>query len=464
VGGENEKELGRARRVMGSEWVVKIKKRALTRARAIELDFTNGEDEEETMCPVCHEIYENNGRILKCGHEVCADCLEDMSHSAIVHDGIFGFGDERQNNLVEKEFEDAAAKGFRPCPVCKKMNDISPNAIFLSGAFEPTPEEFRAFTRSEKERSRPARDKKPLLSVPSKSTSKVAQPRPPPPRDIVELSSDEDMPDFSQILAGSKKEEKPRRSTALFEDSSDDDSKSDVVKPEKSIVPSSSSQKGKQTVSNKETKKPSQNTVATWRRGDDDMEPSAKMLALIELLRVAEHAGDKTIVYSQWTSMLDLVESLFIRYGIQSLRYDGKMRTEARETALVAFRRIGGPRVILISIKCGGVGLNLTSANRVINMDLSWNYAAESQAYDRVHRLGQEKDVFVKRLVVENTIEERMLRLQDVKKGLADAALGEGTGVKLNKLSVREIKALFGMTPPQRQASASQQPENDGDE
>ena len=100
-------------------------------------------------------------------------------------------------------------------------------------------------------------------------------------------------------------------------------------------------------------------------------------------------------------------------------------------------------------------------------MDLSWNFAAESQAYDRVHRLGQEKDVFVKRLVVENTIEERMLRLQDVKMGarsfpfsirrfekqkfdgtcarllgLADAALGEGRGVKLHKLSVREIKAV----------------------
>jgi hypothetical protein len=94
-------------------------------------------------------------------------------------------------------------------------------------------------------------------------------------------------------------------------------------------------------------------------------------------------------------------------------------------------------------------------------MDLSWNFAAESQAYDRVHRLGQEKDVFVKRLVVEDTIEERMLRLQDIKlgtcilsfhsidiktrtsfPGLADAALGEGTGVKLHKLSVREIKAV----------------------
>lgn len=133
--------------------------------------------------------------------------------------------------------------------------------------------------------------------------------------------------------------------------------------------------------------------------------------------------------------MLDLLETLLARYGIQNLRYDGKMRSEAREAALANFRRTGGPKVILISTKCGGVGLNLTCANRVVkcvcfhslktaalidvndSMDLSWNFAAESQAYDRVHRLGQEKDVFVKRLVVEETIEERMLRLQDVKMG-----------------------------------------------
>ena len=74
------------------------------------------------------------------------------------------------------------------------------------------------------------------------------------------------------------------------------------MKPENSAVPPSSSQKGKQPVSNKESKKPSQHTVATWRRGDNDMEPSAKMLALVEQLRVAENAGDKTIVYSQCLS------------------------------------------------------------------------------------------------------------------------------------------------------------------
>lgn len=97
-------------------------------------------------------------------------------------------------------------------------------------------------------------------------------------------------------------QEKPRPSPALFEDSSDDDNENDKVKPEKSTVLPSSSQKNKQSVSNKESMKPSQRTVATWRRGDDDMEPSAKMLALVEQLQIAEHAGDKTIVYSQCPS------------------------------------------------------------------------------------------------------------------------------------------------------------------
>ena len=97
------------------------------------------------------------------------------------------------------------------------------------------------------------------------------------------------------------------------------------------------------------------------------------------------------------------------------------------------------------------------------SLDLSWNYASESQAYDRVHRLGQEKEVFVKRLVVDDTLEERyashvpviereltllasMLKLQETKMGLAEAALGEGGGVKLHKLSVKELKDVSMQT------------------
>ena len=97
-------------------------------------------------------------------------------------------------------------------------------------------------------------------------------------------------------------QEKPRPPSQLFEEISDDDNENGEVKPKKSIVLPSSSQKDKQTVPKKESKKPSQRTVATWRRGDDDVEPSAKMLALVEQLQIAANAGDKTIVYSQCPS------------------------------------------------------------------------------------------------------------------------------------------------------------------
>ncbi|KAF8498962.1 kinase-like domain-containing protein [Russula emetica] len=134
------------------------------------------------------------------------DCLEDMSQSAIAHDGIFGFGDEKQNILAKKEFEEVAAKGSRPCPMCQKLSDISPNTIFLSSAFELIPKELRTFVHSEKNRSHSTKEKKPVLLVPLTSTAKVAC-RPPPPLETVELSSDDDMPDFKQILARSKKDE-----------------------------------------------------------------------------------------------------------------------------------------------------------------------------------------------------------------------------------------------------------------
>ncbi|KAI0041675.1 hypothetical protein FA95DRAFT_1501098 [Auriscalpium vulgare] len=428
VGGDQEKEVGRAKRAMGVPWVQKVKARFvdmpmlfecfscvddhlrfMARARAEALDFTEGPGaEDDTMCPVCREtVYVNNGRVLACGHELCADCLQDLMQSPIAHDGQFGYGNEAQNSLAEKAYEAAEARGHRPCPTCKKMNDLRPAAVFLSSAFEPSDDELRDYARNERNR---------------KSAHKK--------RDLSD--SDDDLPDLSQILARSTKKEKgtPRNAVMLPK------AGGTLTLTGRPRLPRTG--KGKARAGDA----PNAEMVATWRVGDENLEPSAKMLELIKQLKDAENAGDKTIVYSQWTSMMDLCEMLFGRYGIQTLRYDGRMSRDARDSTLKTFRKSGGPKVILISTKCGGVGLNLVAANRVVNMDLSWNYAAESQAYDRVHRLGQEKDVFVKRLVVENTIEERMLKLQDLKVGLSDAALGEGTGMKLTKMSVREIKTV----------------------
>ena len=129
---------------------------------------------------------------------------------------------------------------------------------------------------------------------------------------------------------------------------------------------------------------PSDAVFETWSRGDDNMEPSTKMNAMIDLLKEWEATGDKTIIYSQCrfllillksisliitsigTSMLDLIEKIFSRHGIRSLRFDGKMDRASRDSTLATFKQIGGPKVILISTKCGSVGLNLVSANRII--------------------------------------------------------------------------------------------------
>lgn len=116
-----------------------------------------------------------------------------------------------------------------------------------------------------------------------------------------------------------------------------------------------------------------------------------------------------------------------------------------REDAINALMTDDAVQVMLMSIRSGGVGLNLTRANRVISLDLCWNEATEVQAFDRVHRLGQHRPVFVKRFVISDTVEDRVLALQERKKSLADGSLGERSGKKIGRLSVRELAHLFGL-------------------
>ncbi|TFK47207.1 hypothetical protein OE88DRAFT_1811381 [Heliocybe sulcata] len=422
VASDADKERARAMQVMGHSWVAEVKKSFMSRARMMALEFEDEDEGPDTFCPVCGDLYVNDsGRVLTCKHQICFDCALGLRTAPVAHDGNFGEGSEAENLKAEKEYEAAVAKGWRPCPTCKKMCDMN-EKMFRSSAFEPTTEEMEKIEREKKDARR-------------KKQGKKASPEPMPSVTDFDADledSDDDLPDvstlISQGLSPKKKEEED----------------SDVEVDNKS--------KGKQKAkagddSDDEDDAPvSQSLIDTWAKGGSNVEPSTKMLALVKELKEADVAGDKTICYSQWTSMLDLVENVFFRYGIRSLRYDGKMDRESREKALSTFKKNGGPKVMLISTKCGGVGLNLVSANRVVNLDLSWNFATESQAYDRVHRLGQEKEVFVKRLIVKNTIEERMLKLQALKTDLANAALGEGTG-NLHKLSVKDIVNLFGVRP-----------------
>jgi SNF2 family DNA or RNA helicase len=150
---------------------------------------------------------------------------------------------------------------------------------------------------------------------------------------------------------------------------------------------------------------------------------SSKVEALLEALEDAAADGHKALVFSQWTSLLDLVEPHLQNANIRFTRLDGKTRDRAEVVA--AFQSDDGPPVMLVSLKAGGTGLNLTAADHVFLLDPWWNPAVEDQAADRAHRIGQDRPVMVYRLVAKDTVEERIFALQAKKRALADVALGE---------------------------------------
>ena len=160
--------------------------------------------------------------------------------------------------------------------------------------------------------------------------------------------------------------------------------------------------------------------------GGPQAESSAKLELLLEFLEDAVADGHKALVFSQWTSLLDRVEPVLTRAGIPFTRLDGSTRD--RGAVVERFQSESGPPVLLISLGAGGLGLNLTAADHVFILDPWWNPAVEEQAADRAHRIGQERPVMVYRLVAKDTIEERVLALQQHKRGLAAAALAGASG------------------------------------
>jgi superfamily II DNA or RNA helicase len=148
---------------------------------------------------------------------------------------------------------------------------------------------------------------------------------------------------------------------------------------------------------------------------------SAKLAVLLEVLEEAVAEGHKALVFSQWTSLLDLVEPPLRAAGLAFARLDGATRDRAGVVA--RFQDAQGPPVLLASLGAGGTGLNLTAADCVFILDPWWNPAVEDQAADRAHRIGQERPVLVYRIVARDTVEERILALQERKRALAEAAL-----------------------------------------
>uniref|UniRef100_A0A8C0B6B6 Helicase like transcription factor n=1 Tax=Buteo japonicus TaxID=224669 RepID=A0A8C0B6B6_9AVES len=174
---------------------------------------------------------------------------------------------------------------------------------------------------------------------------------------------------------------------------------------------------------------------------------NALMHALVELRR--DNPTAKCLVVSQFTTFLSLIENPLKESGFAFTRLDGSMAQKKRVEAIHCFQssQAGSPTVMLLSLKAGGVGLNLTAASRVFLMDPAWNPAAEDQCFDRCHRLGQEHNVVITKFIVKDSVEENMLKIQNKKRELAAGAFAtkKPSASEVKQTKINEIKALIDL-------------------
>ncbi|KAG2733062.1 hypothetical protein G9P44_004052 [Scheffersomyces stipitis] len=179
---------------------------------------------------------------------------------------------------------------------------------------------------------------------------------------------------------------------------------------------------------------------------DNGLTPSAKISKCVELLReiFKSYPGEKIIVFSQFTSLFDIMKLVLDKEEIDFLRYDGSMTIDHKNSTIKRFYQ-EDVKVLLLSLKAGNVGLTLTCASHVIIIDPFWNPYVEEQAMDRAHRIGQEREVFVHRILIAGTVESRIMELQDRKREMVGAALDEKGMKSVSRLGQKELGFLFGL-------------------
>ncbi|XP_062438566.1 helicase-like transcription factor isoform X4 [Rhea pennata] len=187
------------------------------------------------------------------------------------------------------------------------------------------------------------------------------------------------------------------------------------------------------------------------KKGDQEWVSSSKinalMHALIELRK--ENPATKCLIVSQFTTFLSLIENPLKKSGFLFTRLDGSMTQKKRVEAIHCFQssQAGSPTIMLLSLKAGGVGLNLTAASRVFLMDPAWNPAAEDQCFDRCHRLGQKYSVVITKFIVKDSVEENMLKIQNKKRELAAGAFAtkKPSASEIKQTKINEVKTLIDL-------------------
>lgn len=398
------------------------------------------------QCPMCMDACDRSDVVLisPCGHHICSDCCTESFQTS---------SDEVQSS-------------FR-CPSCniaiseKSFFDfIVFKWIYIQNLSDSQIASYRKMYRSqnpeEKSQLASVDSSQVYNSVLENETSKY-----PDNDDESDISSNIDSDDDEDIFApkASHKKETPQKHMLSETENLND------VKPElKSEIPVVKSDPDipeiKLSLKNRYKKKSKieehQNSLGPLLIHEelrqlfpDGWISSTKITKCIELIKSIRlnYPGQKILVFSQFMSMLDFLEvaldleSQNVVYG----RYDGSMSSELRAKTIDDFTWKPDPSVLLISLKAGNVGLTLTAACHVIIMDPFWNPFVEEQAMDRAYRIGQKFPVNVHRLIIANSVEDRILKLQEKKRDLIDAALDEKQMKGMSRLDERELLYLFGL-------------------
>lgn len=378
-------------------------------------------------CPVCYDAVPNPSFFVPCGHDGCQECLVRIIDSA----------------LRTGESDNGA---FCKCPECRSQFD--PKQCF-------TYETFKKVYMPE------------LLESKETESQVKAEEETEYETDTDEETDEDDEVDEKGNLKGFIADDD------FFDSDEDDKSKLKDEKPKKKEKKLRKKQKktninpngvgttederqaaGVKAPMLKTLRKEAHSNHTAYRKYMAYLRknwlPSAKVTECMKLLKEIQATGEKTIIFSQWTLLLDLLQVAMYHEDFEEdcfRRYDGTMSTNARVDAARVFQKEGSRvKTILVSLRAGNAGLNLTTASRVIILDPFWNPYIEMQAVDRAYRIGQQREVKVYRILTTETVEDRIMNLQARKKEIVEAALDETESKKIARLSTSELRYLFNGT------------------
>lgn len=375
-------------------------------------------------CPICMDSADNATIFTPCGHSTCSECFAKISDPA--------------QGIAEGQGADTHEI---KCPNCRAK--VVPSKVIDYNAFKRVhmPEEFAAENPDAVDLEAAA-DSEAEEETASETDSN---------EDNEDSDEDDDLDGFVVPDDVVDDDQTPSASTG------DVSSRNQITAPKSKGKRTKKTKKGK---GKKKVKAVPRKTLAQLkkegmrnakarrkylRRLEREWETSAKIEKVMEILEATERRkdGEKTIIFSQFTSMLDLIEVPISRKDWNYKRYDGSMSSNARNDAVLEFTDQKDCRIMLVSLKAGNSGLNLVAASQVIIFDPFWNPYIEEQAIDRAHRIGQMRPVQVHRILVTNTVEDRILTLQQNKREIIEGALDENASHAIGRLGVQELAFLF---------------------